>query len=129
MTEPIWQAALELARPEMRGKRIRLLGVAASSFGAREQLGLFESEDERQRRVVQAADEVRERFGTRAITRARLLRTGIPAPFERDLGTAVERRGEHAEDPDRAAARRRKRRGAADQRPEADAVDDDLDPA
>ena len=26
MTEPIWQAALELARPELRGKRIRLLG-------------------------------------------------------------------------------------------------------
>ena len=75
----------------------------------REQLGLFEADDERQRKVVEAADEVRERFGTRAITRARLLRTGIPAPFERDLGTAVERRGEHAVADDE-AARRRKRR-------------------
>ena len=125
LTEPIWRMALELARPEMQGKRIRLLGVSTSGFGAREQLGLFESEDERQRRVVQAADEVRERFGTRAITRARLLRTGIPAPFERDLGTAVERRGEHAEDPDGGAARRRKRRDSqADATPPEDAFDE-----
>src|SRR6185503_3998748 len=47
MTEPIWRAALDLARPEMRGKRIRLLGVAASGFGTREQLGLFEPDDVR----------------------------------------------------------------------------------
>ena len=120
LTDPIWRVALDLARPEMRGKRIRLLGVTASGFGVREQLGLFEAGDERQRRVVEAADEVRERFGTRAITRARLLRTGIPAPFERDLGTAVERRGEHAvsEDP---ASRQRKRKPAA---PPADLTED-----
>jgi DNA polymerase-4 len=125
LTEPIWRAAVELARPEIRGKRIRLLGVAASGFGVREQLGLFEAGDERQRRVVRAADEVRERFGTRAITRARLLRTGIPAPFERDLGTAVERRGEHAEDADGGASRRRKRRDSqADTTPSEDAFDD-----
>ncbi|HYK94649.1 MAG TPA: DNA polymerase IV [Candidatus Dormibacteraeota bacterium] len=109
LTDPIWRTALDLARPETRGKRIRLLGVTASGFGVREQLGLFEAGDDRQRRVVEAADELRERFGTRAITRARLLRTGIPAPFERDLGTAVERRGEHAVVEDE-AARRRKRR-------------------
>jgi DNA polymerase-4 len=125
MTEPIWRTAVELARPEMRGKRIRLLGVATSGFGAREQLGLFEAEDEGQRRVVQAADEIRERFGTRAITRARLLRTGIPAPFERDLGTAVERRGEHAADPDGGVSRRRKRRDSqADTPPPEDAFDE-----
>jgi DNA polymerase-4 len=125
LTEPIWRAAVELARPELRGKRIRLLGVAASGFGVREQLGLFEAGDERQRRVVRAADEVRERFGTRAITRARLLRTGIPAPFERDLGTAVERRGEHAEDADGGVSRRRKRRDSqADTTPPEDAFDD-----
>jgi DNA polymerase-4 len=113
LTDPIWRMALELARPETRGKRIRLLGVTASGFGEREQLGLFEAGEDRRRRVVAAADEVRERFGTRAITRARLLRTGIPAPFERDLGTAVERRGEHAEDPEGAATRSRKRRPSA----------------
>ena len=125
MTEPIWRAAVELARPELRGKRIRLLGVAASGFGVKEQLGLFEAGDARRRRVVEAADEVRERFGTRAITRARLLRTGIPAPFERDLGTAVERRGEHAEPADGVEARRRKRRDSqADTTPAEDAFDD-----
>jgi DNA polymerase-4 len=125
LTEPIWRAALELARPEMKGRKIRLLGVAASGFGTREQLGLFGAEDERQRRVVRAADEVRERFGTRAITRARLLRTGIPAPFERDLGTAVERRGQHAEDADGGAARRRKRRDSQpDTQPPEDAFDE-----
>jgi DNA polymerase-4 len=126
MTEPIWRAAVELARPEIRGKRIRLLGVAASGFGAREQLELFEAEDPRRRRVVEAADEVRERFGTRAITRARLLRTGIPAPFERDLGTAVERRGEHAEPEAGRDGRRRKRRDSQpDTAPSEDAFDDE----
>ncbi len=125
LTEPIWRTALELARPEMKGKRIRLLGVTASGFGTREQLEMFESGDEKQRRVVEAADEVRERFGTRAITRARLLRTGIPAPFERDLGTAVERRGEHAEDADGGTARRRRRRDTQpDTTPPEDAFDE-----
>jgi DNA polymerase IV len=125
MTEEIWRAAVELARPEMRGKRIRLLGVAASGFGAREQLGLFEAGERRRRAAVLAADEVRERFGTRAITRARLLRTGVPAPFERDLGTAVERRGEHAEDAERSGRKRRPSRDSqADTPPDDDAPDD-----
>jgi len=101
LTEPIWQTALDLARPEMRGRRIRLLGVTASGFGEREQLGLFEVGDPRRRRVVEAADELRKRFGPRAVTRARLLRTGLPAPFERDPGTAAERRGDHAADVER----------------------------
>ena len=114
MTEPIWRAALELARPEIRGKRIRLLGVTASNLGQREQLGLFERSDERRRRAVRAADELRERFGTRAVTRARLLRTGLPAPFERDLGTPVEQRGLHAAD---AVPERRRRSGGASEAP------------
>jgi DNA polymerase IV len=114
MTEPIWRAALELARPQMRGKRIRLVGITASNFGGREQLGLFEADDERNRRVVEAADELRERFGTRAVTRARLIRTGIPAPFERDLGTPVEQRGLHAADA--AGSGRRKRSVVSDPR-------------
>jgi DNA polymerase-4 len=125
LTDPIWRAALELARPEMRGKRIRLLGVAASGFGVREQLGLFEGGDDRRRKLVEAADEVRERFGTRAITRARLLRTGIPAPFERDLGTAVERRGEHAEPVEGATVRGRKRRDSQADTPPPEAAFDD----
>ena len=39
MTGPIYATALELARPEIRGMRVRLLGVTASNLGEREQLG------------------------------------------------------------------------------------------
>jgi len=94
LTDPIWRAAVELARPELRGKKIRLVGVTASGLGEKDQLAMFDGlSEDRRRLVVRAADELRHRFGTRAVTRARLIRTGIPAPFERDLGTAVERRG------------------------------------
>jgi DNA polymerase-4 len=120
MTDPIWRAALELARPHMRGKKIRLVGVTASNFGGRQQLGLFEGGDARERRVVEAADELRERFGTRAVTRARLLRTGIPSPFERDLGTSVERRGEHAEGEARVSRKRRNAPVASDSQGDTD---------
>jgi DNA polymerase IV len=120
LTEPIWRAALELARPEVRGKRIRLVGVTASGLGERDQLALFDGLDEdRRRRAVKAADELRHRFGTRAVTRARLIRTGIPAPFERDLGTAVERRGSFDS---RAGTGRKKTADQSNPEP----VDDDL---
>jgi DNA polymerase-4 len=97
LTEPIWKAAVDLARPEVRGLRIRLVGVTASNLGAPDQMSLFERSDGR-RRVVEAVDDVRRRFGERALTRARLIRAGLPTPFERDPGTAAERRGRHAAD-------------------------------
>ncbi|TAJ99813.1 MAG: DNA polymerase IV [Chloroflexota bacterium] len=106
LTEPIWLAAVELARPEMRGRKIRLLGVTASHLGEREQLELFEDVDPRRRHVVEATDELRRRYGPRAVTRARLIRSGLPAPFERDFGTAAERRGEHAADVERSGRKR-----------------------
>ncbi len=90
LTEPIFRTALELARPEVRGLRIRLLGVAASGLGERDQLALFADDDPRRRRVVEAADAVRHRYGERAITRARLVGSRLPAPFERDPMTPVE---------------------------------------
>jgi DNA polymerase-4 len=92
LTEPIWQTALELARPEVVGKRIRLLGVTVSGLGSPEQMGLFAEADDRRRRAIEAADSIRRRYGNRAVTRARLLRSGMPAPFERSPMTAVERR-------------------------------------
>ncbi len=91
LPEPIWRAALELARPEWRAIRVRLIGVTASNLAAPEQLGLFE-DDDRRRRAIEAADAVRRRFGDRAVTRARLLGERLPAPFERDPMTAPERR-------------------------------------
>ena len=92
LTEPIFRTALELARPEVRGVRIRLLGVTASGLGEREQLALFAADDPRRRRVTEAADAVRHRFGERAITRARLVGSRLPAPFERDPMTPVDPR-------------------------------------
>jgi DNA polymerase-4 len=96
LTEPIWRAALELARPEVRAIRVRLLGVTASNLGERVQLQLFSSEgggdDGRGRRLVEAEDAIRRRYGERAVTRARLLGTGLPAPFEHDPMTAPEHR-------------------------------------
>ncbi|MEA2620111.1 MAG: polymerase [Chloroflexota bacterium] len=92
MTDPIYTTALELARPEIRGMRVRLLGVTASNLGEREQLALFETGEPRHRRAVEAADALRLRYGEGAVTRARLLGAGLPAPFERDPRNPLDRR-------------------------------------
>jgi nucleotidyltransferase/DNA polymerase involved in DNA repair len=92
LTDTIWRVAVELTRPEIRGKKIRLIGVAATQLGAPEQISMFEVVDAKQRRVVDATDAVRRRFGDRAVTRASLLQRGLPAPFERDPASAVEGR-------------------------------------
>jgi DNA polymerase IV len=92
LTDVIWRAAVDLARPEIRGKKILLLGVAATQLGAPEQISMFEVVDAKQRRVVDATDAVRRRFGDHAVTRASLLHRGLPAPFERDPASAVEGR-------------------------------------
>jgi hypothetical protein len=97
MTEQIFAVALELARPEVaairaRGGRVRLLGVSASNLGEREQLALFETDDPRRRRAIEAADAVRRRYGDEAMTRARLLDARLPAPFERDPRNPLDRR-------------------------------------
>jgi DNA polymerase-4 len=92
LTEQIWRVAVELARPEIRGKKIRLLGVSATQLGAPEQISMFEVADQKQRRVVEATDAVRRKFGDRAVTRASLLDRPLPAPFERDPNSAVEGR-------------------------------------
>jgi nucleotidyltransferase/DNA polymerase involved in DNA repair len=86
MGDVIWQTAVELARREVRGQRIRLLGVAASGLGEDRQLGLFDMADDadKRRRATEAADAVRSKFGSRAIRRARLLDASVHAPFERD---------------------------------------------
>ena len=103
LTEPIFRTALELARPEVRGLKIRLLGVTASGLGERDQLSLFEADDPRRRRVTEAADTVRHRFGERAITRARLVGSRLPAPFEHDPLSPVDVRPTAARSAKRAA--------------------------
>ena len=92
LTEPIFTTALELARPEIRGIKVRLLGVTASNLGEREQLVLFGTTEPRRRRAVEAADALRRRYGEGTITRARLLGADLPAPFERDPRNPLDRR-------------------------------------
>ena len=101
LTEPIYRTVLELARPEVRGIRVRLLGVTASNLGEREQLGLFPDEDPRRRRAIEATDTIRRRFGSSAVTRGRLVGAGLPAPFERDPRNPLDRRARGVDsDPD-----------------------------
>jgi DNA polymerase-4 len=92
LTEPIYLTVLELARPEVRGIRVRLLGVTASNLGEREQLGLFPDVDPRRRRAIEATDSIRRRYGPRAVTRGRLVGSALPAPFERDPRNPLDRR-------------------------------------
>lgn len=106
LADPIWAAALELARPELRGIRVRLVGISVSSLGAPDQLALFEPGDDRRRRAVAAADDLRRRFGERVVTRGRLVGSGLPAPFERDPSTAPERRRGLARHPVEPAGRK-----------------------
>ena len=55
LTEPIFRAALELARPQVRGTRVRP-GGHRLHLGEREQLGLFPDDDPRRRKAIEAAD-------------------------------------------------------------------------
>lgn len=92
MTEPIFRTALELARPEVRGIRVRLLGVTAGGLGERDQLGLFATDDPRRRAATEAADAVRRRYGSDALMPGRLVGASLPAPFERDPRNPLDRR-------------------------------------
>jgi len=100
-TEAVFQAALELARPQLRGIRVRLLGVAASHLEESRQLSLFEPSEDRRSRVTEAADEIRRRFGSKAILRARLLDSPVSEPFERDPMSSPESGGIGREPPRR----------------------------
>ena len=83
-TEVVFAAARDLARPQLRGVRVRLLGVSASHLEEGGQMALFSAEDERRRRATAAADAIRQRYGAKAIRRARLIGTGVAEPFDRD---------------------------------------------
>jgi len=96
MTEPIFRTALELARPEVRGIRVRLLGVTAAGLGERDQLGLFATDDPRRRAATEAADAVRRRYGSDALMPGRLVGASLPAPFERDPRNPLDRRARGA---------------------------------
>ena len=84
LADPIFRTALDLVRPEVRGRRVRLLGVGAHGLGEPAQLGLFASEDPRRRAAVEAQDAIRRKYGSRALTRARLLGDALAEPGGRD---------------------------------------------
>ncbi len=85
LTEQIFEAAVTLLRREMHGQKIRLVGVTASNFRSREQMSMFDAaEDPRRHAAAAALDRIRSKYGSRAVTRARLVRAHVPEPFERD---------------------------------------------
>ena len=62
-----------LDRTLQPGRAVRLIGITAKSLVDAQQLTLFD-DGQRVQRLAEATDAVREKFGERAITRARLLR-------------------------------------------------------
>ena len=62
-----------LHRTLVPGRGVRLLGLTAIGLASAQQLTLFDA-PQREARLARSIDAVRERFGERAITRARLLR-------------------------------------------------------
>ncbi|MBA2634836.1 MAG: DNA polymerase IV [Chloroflexi bacterium] len=72
-TDPIYQAGLGLLRRTLvAGRAVRLVGLTAISLSDAQQLTLFGA-PERSDRLTRSIDAVRDRFGDRAIMRARLL--------------------------------------------------------
>jgi DNA polymerase-4 len=71
---PIYETAVALLRRTLvEGRGVRLVGVTAIALTDAQQLTLFDTPD-RTDRLTRSIDAVRDRFGERAITRARLLR-------------------------------------------------------
>jgi DNA polymerase IV len=73
-SEPLYATALALLQKTLvPGRGVRLIGLTAISLTDVQQLTLLDAAD-RTDRLARSIDLVRERFGERAITRARLLR-------------------------------------------------------
>ena len=80
--EVLFAVAWRLFQRTHGSRRVRLLGISASGFQDREQLGLFHAPPRRADRVLDAVDE---RFGEGTLTRASRLRpAGAPEPDDRD---------------------------------------------
>jgi DNA polymerase-4 len=72
-SEPLYQMAVSLLRKALTDDRaVRLIGLTAINLSNVQQLTLFDAPD-RTDRIAQSIDAVRERFGEKAITRARLV--------------------------------------------------------
>jgi DNA polymerase-4 len=72
-SEPLYQLAVSLLRKALSPERaVRLIGLTAINLAEVQQLSLFDAPG-RTDRIAQSIDAVRERFGEKAITRARLI--------------------------------------------------------
>ena len=72
-TSDIYRAAETLLEAAVkRGARVRLLGVRATNLVGGRQLSLFDTGSEKRARLDKAVDDIRERFGDKAIRRASL---------------------------------------------------------
>jgi DNA polymerase-4 len=72
-SEPIYAAGVALLRKTLvRDRAVRLIGLTAISLTDVQQLTLFDAPDKTDR-ITASIDAVRERFGEKAITRARLI--------------------------------------------------------
>ncbi len=71
--EEIYHLALDLmGKVRQKGKPVRLIGVGVSGLGVPlRQLGLWDEESEKSRRLQEALDTVRARFGDKAIQRGK----------------------------------------------------------
>jgi DNA polymerase-4 len=71
--EEIYHLAFDLMdKVRAKGKAVRLIGVGVSGLGAPlRQLGLWDAESEKSRRLQEALDTVRARFGEKAIQRGK----------------------------------------------------------
>jgi DNA polymerase-4 len=71
---PLYDAALRLLRGvRTQGRGVRLVGITAINLTDAEQLTLFDGAADREARLEATVDAVRERFGSDAITRGRLV--------------------------------------------------------
>jgi DNA polymerase-4 len=72
-SEPLYALGVSLLRKALnRDRAVRLIGLTAINLSSVQQLTLFDAPD-RTDRISQSIDAVRERFGEKAITRARLI--------------------------------------------------------
>jgi len=72
-SEPLYAAGVALLRKTLvRDRAVRLIGLTAINLTDAQQLTLFDAPDKADR-ITKSIDAVRERFGEKAITRARLI--------------------------------------------------------
>ncbi len=74
LTEVIYAQVVALLQKEwQQGSRIRLIGLGLTGLVQARQLGLFEASSQRLLKLSQTVDQIRSKYGKRAIRRASLL--------------------------------------------------------